>query len=613
MRTMKWTVVCAALAGCGAVSAAAHTVIPCPERIEATDGTCELKELSFFVQNDAWREGLAEMLSLKLGVPTGLRAEATVRERAFLRFLEDSAERRDAYALEVDASGVTVRASSYGGHFYALQTLLQLLPREIKSRAAVPGASWRLPCVRVHDAPRFGWRGMMLDVSRHWFTKEEVKAFIDEIAEYKFNVFHWHLTDDQGWRVQIDAYPRLAEVGSRRVPRTGIWRSFDPPGDDEPATYGGYYTKDDIREVVAYAARRNVDIMPEVDVPGHSQATLVACPELACHKAPTKVDVGLWMDKQEENTLCAGNEATFRMLEAVFGELAELFPFAYVHAGGDECRRGFWKTCPKCQKRMADEHLKDDRELQSYFMRRVGRILAAKGRKLVGWDEILDGGLAEGATVMSWRGTGGGIRAAKAGHQVIMTPRNHCYIDLYQGDRTVEPASFDQCRISACYKFEPVPKDVDPKLVLGGQGNLWGEFLPHFRHAEYMSWPRGWALAETLWSPGEKRDWPDFVRRVEEHFRRAKTADVNCADRSMYTAIVSAKSDPERGKVIAIRGEVPDVTYRYTLDETNPDLHSPLYSEPLTVPKNAQTLKVQGYRNGREVGYMLRLPIKGIR
>jgi len=585
-------------------------IIPRPARIEATDGTCELKSLGTYVQNAAWRSGLSEMVALKLGVPTGLEAGPAAADRAFLRFLDDPSEGKDAYSLTVGADGVVSRASTYGGHFYALQTLLQLLPREVKSRTAVTGVTWTIPCVRVRDAPRFGWRGMMLDVSRHWFTKEEVKSFVDEIAEYKFNVFHWHLTDDQGWRVQIDACPELTAKGSKRAFRVGPWWSYERPKAGETEDYGGFYTKDEIREVIAYAAKRNVDVMPEIDVPGHSLAALVARPDLACLKAPDRVNVGNKFYGEEENSLCAGNEATYRFLETVFGEVSDLFPFAYVHVGGDECFKGFWQKCPKCRKRMSDEKLKDADALQSYLIRRVEKTLAAKGKKLVGWDEILEGGLAESATVMSWRGTKGGVSAAKAGHPVIMTPFDQCYLDLYQGEPSAEPDTYAMCRLSACYGFEPVPDGVDAKLVLGGQGNLWTESVPTFRHAEYMSWPRGWALAETFWSAAADKDWTDFVRRVEEHFRRAELSDVSFAGKSVYNAIVSAKKDAAGLKTVTLGGEIADVVYHYTFDDTNPDRHAPRYSSPLAVPKGAVHLKVQGYRDGRKVGDQLRLDVE---
>lgn len=585
-----------------------NNIIPRPTRVETTGGDYELKSLTLSVQNATWQKNLGEMVALKLGVPTGLKTENGTPDRANIRFLDDATEKTDAYSLTVDASGITSRASTYGGHFYALQTLLQLLPREIKNRSRVDGLKWTLPCVRIHDEPRFGWRGMMLDVSRHWFTKDEVKAFIDEIAEYKFNIFHWHLTDDQGWRIQIDSYPNLTAKGSKRAFRVGPWWSYERPKAGEPLNYGGFYTKDEIREVIAYAAKRNVNIMPEVDVPGHSLATLVAYPELACFKAQEFVNVGNKFYGQDENSLCAGNDATYKLLEAVFGELTDLFPFAYVHVGGDECFKGFWKKCPKCQQRMAAEKLKNVHELQSYLIRRVEKMLAAKGRKLVGWDEILEGGLAESATVMSWRGMNGGIKAAKAGHPVIMTPNNCCYLDLYQGEPSAEPGTYSMCRLSSCYRLDPVPNGVDPKLILGGQGNLWTESVPTFRHAEYMSWPRGWALAETFWSAAAQKDWPDFVRRVEEHFRRAETADINYAGCSMYNAILSVKKTANE-KVITLNGEIADVVYHYTFDDTNPDLHAPRYTVPMNVPKGAVTFKVQGYRQGRKVGRLLTFDI----
>ena len=468
---------------------------------------------------------------------------------------------------------------------------------------------WTLPCVEVKDVPRFGWRGMMLDVSRHYFNKEEVKQFIDEIAEYKMNVFHWHLTDDQGWRIEIKSLPELTRKGAMRAERVGDWWTREPQQPGEPVSYGGFYTQEDIKEVIEYARERYVTIMPEIDVPGHSLAFLVAYPELACFKAPEYINVGNKFYGIDENSLCAGNDKTFEYLEKVFSEVAALFPSPYIHVGGDECFKGFWNKCPKCKERMQQEGLKNVHELQSYFIRRMEKVLKAKGKRLVGWDEIHDGGLAPEANVMSWRGMKGGIQAAQQGHHVIMTPDNHCYLDLYQGELTVEPETYSMCRLSDSYAFQPVPQGVDSTFILGGQGNLWSESIPTFRHAEYMAWPRGWALAEVLWSPENVRSWKDFIRRVEEHFSRAEYAGTNYA-RSMYNAIITPYRN-EAGEVeIELSTELDDLDIYYTFDNTNVDTFSVKYERPLSIPRNATRLIVGTFREGKPVGKQIAIEAK---
>lgn len=588
-------------------------IIPAPTEVIQMEGAYTFPSFDVFIENSIYSDRLMEMLKCKLEAPTGLDVVPASAKKANLRFVEDPSQPVDGYSLTVGKKGVTVSASSYGGHFYGFQTLLQLLPVEIKSLEAV-SADWTVPFVEIKDSPRFPWRGLMLDVSRHWFTKEEVMKYIDELAEYKFNIFHWHLTDDQGWRIQIESCPELTGRGAMRASRIGgDWWNLDPPHAGEPLDYGGFYTKEDVREVIEYAAKRNVSVMPEIDVPGHSTAALVAYPELACFKAPEYVNVGQKFYGVEENALCPGNEKTFEILEKVFREIAEMFPFEYIDIGGDECFRGFWEKCPKCAGRMEEEHLTDVAQLQSYFIKRVEKIIESYGKKIVGWDEILDGGLADNATVMSWRGMDGGIKAAKAGHKVIMTPTSNCYLDLYQGEPSAEPVTYSMLRLSTCYDFEPVPEGIDPSLVLGGQGNLWGEAVPVFRHAEYMTWPRGWALSEVFWSRKDKRDWMDFVGRMEHHFLRAGTADINCSFNSVYNAIVSVKKCEDGNLSIELGSELDDVELYYTFDNTNPDSHSIRYTAPFSMPESSTRLRIQSYRNGRKVGDMICLTLNTLK
>ena len=553
-------------------------------------------------------ERIAHYFNSKIAPATGF--ELRLKQRGNIRFklTDDTSLGAEGYHLLVKHSGVTITAHQPAGIFYGVQTLLQMFPPEIRGKEEQKNKVWKIACVDITDKPQFAWRGMMLDVSRHWFTKEEVKKYIDELAEYKMNVFHWHLTDDQGWRLEIKSLPRLTEVGAWRAPRVGQWWHREPQQPGEEATYGGFYTQEDVKEVLAYAAERYVRVIPEIDVPGHSLAALVAYPELACMKAPTAVNVGNKFYGEDENTLCIGKEETFEFMDKVLTEVAALFPDEYIHIGGDECFKGFWHKCPRCQARMKTEKLKNENELQSYFIHRMESLLKEKGKKLIGWDEISEGGLAPDATVMSWRGMEGGIQAAKAGHHVIMTPAEHCYIDLWQGEPSVEPDTYSMCRLKDSYSFNPVPEGVPAEMILGGQGNLWAESVPTFRHAEYMAWPRGWALAEVLWTGPEQTNWDKFWPRVEQHFVRADAAQINYA-RSMYNAIITPSYTADGTLEIKLETELGNLDIYYTFDNTDPDAFTPKYSEPLRVPKDATWLRVVTYRDGKPIGKVITLPI----
>ena len=513
----------------------------------------------------------------------------------------------EEYTLNIRPDGVDITGGSPAGVFYAFQTLRQLLPVAV-ARGEKAGVI-ELPVAEIADKPHFAHRGGMLDVCRHFFTADDVKTFIDILAMHKLNRFHWHLTDDQGWRLEIKSLPRLTEVGAWRAPRVGQWWQREKQLPGEEATYGGFYTQDDVKEVLAYAAERYVRVIPEIDVPGHSLAALVAYPELACMKAPETVGVGNKFYGEDENTLCVGKETTFEFMDKVLTEVAALFPDEYVHIGGDECFKGFWHKCPRCQARMKAENLKDENELQSYFIHRMESLLKEKGKKLIGWDEIIEGGLAPDATVMSWRGMEGGIKSAQAGHHVIMTPAEHCYIDLWQGEPSVEPDTYSMCRLKDSYSFNPVPDGVPAEMILGGQGNLWAESVPTFRHAEYMTWPRGWALAEVLWTGPEKANWDQFWPRVEQHFLRADKAQIKYA-RSMYNAIVTPRYTEDGSLEIALDSEPGNLDIYYTFDNTDPDNFTPKYEAPLRVPKNATWLRVVTYRDNRPIGKVITLTIK---
>lgn len=586
-------------------------LIPVPQEMTVGNDCFKLTQKASITLDSSNPElvSIARYLNEKIAPATGFELPVEKHGKIEFKLIDGDELGAEGYHLLVKHGDIILSANKPAGIFYGVQTLLQMLPPQIKSKQEQKGVEWLIPCVDITDKPQFAWRGLMLDVSRHWFTKEEVKKYIDELAEYKMNVFHWHLTDDQGWRLEIKSLPRLTDVGAWRAPRVGQWWQREPQQPGERATYGGFYTQEEVKEVLAYAAERYVRVIPEIDVPGHGVAALVSYPELACMKAPEAVGVGNKFYGEDENTLCIGKESTFEFMDKVLTEVAALFPDEYVHIGGDECFKGFWHKCPRCQARMKAENLKNEDELQSYFIHRMESVLKAKGKKLIGWDEIIDGGLAPDATVMSWRGMAGGIKSAKAGHHVIMTPTEHCYLDLWQGEPSVEPDTYSMCRLKDSYSFNPVPDSVPAEMVLGGQGNLWAESVPTFRHAEYMTWPRGWALAEVLWSGPAKTDWEKFYPRVEKHFCRADEAQIHYA-RSMYNAIITPYYVEDGSLEIKLEDEPGNLDIYYTFDNTDPDSFTPKYESPLRVPKDATWLRVVTYRNNKPIGKVITVTIK---
>lgn len=509
---------------------------------------------------------------------------------------------KEGYVLSITPSAITISANEPAGIFYGMQTVLQLLP---PSRSGVPVS---IRCAEITDYPRFGWRGLMLDVSRHFFSKEEVKKYIDEMVRYKYNVLHLHLSDDQGWRIEIKSLPQLTQKGAWRVRRVGRWGEVMPALANEATPDGGFYTQDEMKDLIEYAKQRQVTILPEIDVPAHSLAMIASLPGLSCTQLQYSVNAGFRSPVRDDNALCIGNDSIFTVLDKVFSELAALFPCEYIHIGGDEAYKGFWATCPKCQRRMADEHLANVEELQSYFVKRIEKMLKSKGKKLIGWDEILEGGLAPEATVMSWRGMKGGITAARMNHQVVMTPWDYCYLDLYQGEINAEPPTYGMCRLKDSYTFDPVPDSADEKLILGGQGNLWTESVPNFRQVEYMTWPRALALAEVYWSPKASRNWDDFVGRMEAEFPRLDAAGIKYA-RSAYNVIFTPKRSADRGDfTVALSTEVKGLDIHYTFDLTNPDAYYPKYNgTPIKFPVGATQLNVISYRDGRPIGQQINI------
>jgi hexosaminidase len=591
-------------------------IIPEPVAVQINAGYFQLDRKTRIISTAKKTTDVAQMMKELLNTPTGfhltIKDENTVQaDHAIIFKLNarpDTTLGKEGYTLKVTPQKVLIEANEATGLFYGMQTLMQLLPPEIQRTGPTKSVDWRIPCVSVLDYPRFSWRGLMLDVSRHFFSKAFVEQYIDQMAKYKFNVFHWHLSDDQGWRIQIRGLPRLTDVGAWRVPRTGHW-GFKPPRPGEKATYGGFYTQQDIREIVAYAQRRFVKIVPEVDVPAHSLALIASYPNLSCTQLQYPVNPGSAFSG--DNVLCIANDSTWLILDKIFTQIAELFPGDYIHVGGDEANRSFWAKDPRDQALMRKEGITSPAGLQSYFEKKLEKIITSKGKKMIGWDEILEGGLAPEATVMSWRGTEGGIHAAKMGHHVVMTPDRYCYLDHYQGDPLVEPSFVVPIttRLSTCYQFEPVPAGVDPKYILGGQGNLWAEFVPNERQAEYMTWPRGLALAEVLWSPSNKRDWAGFVQRMDWQFKYMDAAQVRYA-RSAFDPIISGVKDSGGIMKVKLATEIPGLAIYYTFDGTNPDNFYPRYEgKPLDIPTGATEIRVITYQDGKPIGRQINCPV----
>ncbi len=524
-----------AVASCWTAQAAGRRtlpVVPLPAVVEIHRGSFRLSE-STCIRADQDVAATAELLAGQLRKTTRYslpvisnRSGRKGGKDIFLSLESAPGRSPESYTLMVSSSGVAIRASGKAGLFYGTQTLLQLLPPQVLSNRPEPHMKWTVPAVRIEDQPRFPWRGFMLDVSRHFFTKDEVRHVLDLMALHKLNMLQLHLVDGVGWRVEIKKYPRLTEVGAWRK---GIGWGLDPKSSTayrEDGWYGGYYTQQDVRELVAYAADRHITIVPEIEMPGHCRSAMAAYPEFSCSGQPNNTEPDGTI---VPGVYCPGKEQTFRFLEDVLGEIVELFPGKYVHIGGDEVRTTFWEQCPLCQARMKSEGLKNPHELQSYLIGRIERFLASKDRTLVGWSEIAKGGLAENAVVMDW--IGGGLEAASAGHDVVMSPQKHCYLDYYQStNRAAEPPAFDACLpLEAAYGFEPIPPSLPVERrshILGLQGNLWTEHVASMKHAEYMMFPRLSALAEVGWSPEKSRDYAAFLKRLKAHLERLNSMGV---------------------------------------------------------------------------------------
>ena len=581
-------------------------IVPYPTHLETGRGTYRVTDrpVTCDSRTDERTQRAVVGFAARLATVTGGTNPVTVADEvpaSGIRFVTDESLPAEGYELNVDGEGIEVRASQFPGFLYALQSLEQLLPAAVYGTEPAPDAAWEVPCVKIADAPRFAYRGMHLDVARHFFSVDEVKRYIDVMAIHKLNTLHWHLTDDQGWRIEIKRYPELTAVGSIRKATVvrKEWGTYDG------TPYGGFYTQDEIRDVVKYAADRGVTVIPEIDLPGHMLAALTAYPELGCTGGPYEV-WGRW--GVADDVLCPGREKTFEFLEGVLTEVMELFPSEYIHIGGDECPKVRWEKCPRCQAKIRQLGLKDDGEhtaehyLQSYVTDRIGKFLAQHGRRIIGWDEILEGRAPSDAVVMSWRGSEGGIAAAKLGHDVIMTPNSHFYFDYYQSlDTDAEPFGIGgYIPMEQVYSYDPAFPELTPeqqKHILGVQANLWTEYVLSDEHLEYMLLPRLAALSEVQWCLPETKDWNRFIGsfRMDKIYSQLGYEFA----KHIFGVTASYAVDPEKGGVVMTLTTQGGAPIRYTLDGSDPTASSPLYKAPVTIGESC-TFKAAALREGMQ-------------
>ncbi len=585
------------------------SIIPEPMEMIISDGEYQLpkKTKIFLHSKNTELKSIAEYLIQRLrtaskGFKFEIAEKAAEVEESGIHFVINEEPSQiisdEGYYLDIENS-VIITANTPQGIFYGVQTLFQLMPPEIMGSTQTV-AQIELPTLSITDKPRFAHRGMMLDVCRHFVGVDSVKRFIDLIAMHKMNSFHWHLTEDQGWRIEIKNYPLLTEIGSKRH-ETIVEKNFDPYIGDG-TQYEGYYTQEDILDIVAYAAGRYINIIPEIEFPGHSGAALASYPYLGCTGGPYEVETTWGV---HPDVYCAGNDSVFQFAEDVLTQVMELFPSKIIHIGGDECPKIRWKECPKCQARIKEEGLKDEYELQSYFIKRLEKIINKNGRTLIGWDEILEGGLAPNAMVMSWRGTQGGIEAARQKHFVVMSPGTHCYFDHYQGDPELEPFAIGgYTPLKKVYSYEPIPEELnkeEAKYILGAQANVWTEYMPTYKHMEYMVTPRISALAEVVWSPAEKRDWEDFQKRLKTQTRRFDAMNVNYSKGSFRISFIPEFDSINQQLSITMETESSDIKIHFTIDGSEPKISDTEYLGPIPVNKTTM-LKAGAFVDGKQIG-----------
>ena len=555
-------------------------IIPAPNNLNITAGEFYLSSNTNLIYDAELEPAVAYWESLFTPVFVLNTGKANT-----MRFvLDKNIKNPEAYILDVNTEEITIKASSPKGVFYAVQSLIQLLPPEfIKDGFKSEGIN--IQTLKIEDNPEFSYRGMHLDVSRHMYPVEFIKKYIDALAMLKMNTFHWHLTDDQGWRIEIKKYPKLQEVAAYRK-ETLIGHYSNQPHQFDGKKYGGYYTQEEVKDIVAYAQKRFITVIPEIEMPGHSQAAIAAYPELGCSGEQVEVATkwGVFED------IYCPKEETFKFLENVLDEVVALFPSEYIHIGGDEAPKTQWKNSSESQALIKSEGLKDEHELQNYFITRMEKYLNSKGKQIIGWDEILEGGLAPNATVMSWRGTNGAVEAAKSGHNVVMTPTSHCYFDYYQSDNDDEPTAIGgYLPLEKVYGFNPIPEELnseETKYILGAQGNIWTEYMPTSEQAEYMAFPRILAMSEVVWTNAENKNYEDFVSRVENFNKRLDVLDINYANHlfEINGEMISVNSKSFYKLETLTEGK--DI--RYTLDGNEPTIASEIYISQIPISESIE-------------------------
>ena len=601
----KYACVLAAVAGLTACSGGPkvqgdYGVVPLPNEVNRQDGAPFVLKSStpiLYQEGDTVMERVARYLAGYIKDATGKEPKVKTGNagKAISLSVDSGIENPEGYRLSVNEKGIEIAGGSHAGVFYGAQTLRKAIP------ANSQGMQVELPAVQINDAPRFAYRGLHFDVSRHFFTTDSVKRFIDMLALHNMNTLHWHLTDDQGWRIEIKKYPELTKIGSQRK-ETVIGHNS---GKYDGTPYGGFYTQDEIRDIIRYAQDRFVTIIPEIDLPGHQQAALATYPELGCTGGPYEV----WtMWGISDDVICAGNEKAMQFLEDVLAEVIDLFPSEYIHIGGDECPKVRWEKCPKCQARIKAEGIRGDKNhtaeqyLQSYVISRMEKFVESKGRHIIGWDEILEGNLAPNATVMSWRGVDGGIKAAQMKHDVIMTPNTYLYLDYYQTtDTENEPLAIGgYVPVEKVYSFEPtngIPEEYQ-KYIIGVQANLWTEYIPTFRHVEYMEMPRIGALAEVQWRMQKEKDYAEFLPRLVRFTKLYDQLGYNYA-KHIFDIQASVTTDTDKGEVVVTLATQGEGNIHYTLDGSDPTETSPKYESPIRI-KESTGIKAVVIRKGEK-------------
>jgi len=573
------------------------SLIPLPAKMEYQEGSFTIDKNVYISYPSANLKGLATLAQSALketcGIEPGLRTGMWMQKGAKViqLIIDPNIAAKEGYQVEVAVNGVKIKASTENGLFYGIQTLIQLVP--------VKGAK-KLSCVIIEDEPRFSWRGMLFDSCRHIFSVDFIKKFIDQLAMHKLNKFHWHLTEDQGWRIEIKKYPRLQEIAAYR---NGTQIGPNRQKDVDSIRYGGYYTQEQIKEVVAYAGSRFVEVIPEIEMPGHSVAAITAYPYLACGK--TSFENGKPFEVRKvwgvsKDLYCAGNDSVFTFLQDVLNEVMPLFPSQYIHIGGDEAPHDAWKKCPKCQARMKQEGLKDEAALQSWFIQRMEKFINSKGKKIIGWEEIMQGGLADNATVHSWLGVESGLKAAKSGHDAIMSPYSHLYFDGYQAEPKIEPMAIGYwVPLDSAYAFEPVHPALtenEAKHILGAQANLWTEFIGTEDYFQYMVFPRIAALSEINWTPKSLKNFTGFKSRLNTQYQRYDKQGIKFRiPVPVRETVVSADSTTVR---VTLTDPTGLSTIRYTIDGSEVNMQSPVYKQPVILNKGQGIRYALFYDNG---------------